>query len=57
MRPCAAEAGLARYRHLKAILDSNLDDPAARAPMREKPGGGPEPGPGGHVRGADYYRE
>lgn len=47
--------GSPRYRHLKAILDSNLDDPAA--PMREKPGGGQEPGPRGHVRGADYYRE
>lgn len=40
-----------RYRHLKAILESNLE-------------GGPAAGgtaatdaPKGHVRGADYYRE
>ena len=40
-----------RYRHLKSILDSNLGDepPAARTAA-----GAP---PGGHVRGADYYRE
>lgn len=45
-----------RYKHLKAILESNLDE---RSPLQP----GPEPGlargsaPKGHVRGADYYRD
>lgn len=43
--------GSPRYRHLKAILDSNLDDPAA--PMRKSPAAARNPGPRGHVRGAD----
>ena len=45
-----------RYKHLKAILDSGLDEPPAGRPARGKPDG-PESGPRGHVRGADYYRE
>lgn len=46
-----------RYKHLKAILDSNLDESPATNPARKKPDGGPGSGPMGHVRGADYYRE
>ena len=46
-----------RYKHLKAILDSNLDGPTAQTPTRKKPDGGPGSGPKGHVRGADYYRD
>lgn len=46
-----------RYKHLKAILDSGLDDPTAQVPARRRPDGGPGSGPKGHVRGADYYRE
>lgn len=46
-----------RYKHLKAILDSGLDDPTAQAPARKMPGSGQGSGPKGHVRGADYYRE
>ncbi len=49
--------GSPRYKHLKAILDSSLDGPAAQAPARGKPSGGPGSGPKGHVRGADYYRD
>ena len=45
-----------RYRHIKAILDSNLD---ASGPLPPAPseGGAGEAAPRGHVRGADYYRE
>ena len=45
-----------RYRHIKAILDSNLD---ASGPLSSAPseGGAGEAAPRGHVRGADYYRE
>lgn len=42
-----------RYRHIKAILDSNLDSAAPLAPPR--PEG--DRAPRGHVRGADYYRD
>lgn len=43
-----------RYKHLKAILDSNLDAGRARGRDRaEGPGGKPL----GHVRGADYYKD
>jgi serine phosphatase RsbU (regulator of sigma subunit) len=45
-----------RYKHLKAILDSGLDEPPTPSPTRKKPGDGPGSGPKGHVRGADYYR-
>ena len=41
-----------RYRHLKAILDSRLDCEAERRPKRPAPAG-----EGGHLRGADYYRD
>lgn len=41
-----------RYKHLKAILDSNLDA-GASAPRKAASGDGPR----GHVRGADYYRD
>lgn len=44
-----------RYKHLKAILDSGLDEPPAAGPARNP--GGPESDPRGRVRGADYYRE
>ena len=41
-----------RYKHIKAILDSNLD--AERGPGQKKR---PDAdGPRGHLRGADYYR-
>ena len=46
-----------RYRHLKAILDSNLDgspDVHAQAGPQDA---GPSGRPKGHVRGADYYRD
>ena len=42
-----------RYKHLKAILDSNLD--AGESAPRKAASGGD--GPRGHVRGADYYRD
>lgn len=41
-----------RYRHLKSILDSGLDEEGTKAPPAEAEGG-----TRGHVRGADYYRE
>ena len=41
-----------RYKHIKAILDSNLD--AERGPGQKKRPGAD--GPRGHLRGADYYR-
>lgn len=44
-----------RYKHLKAILDSGLDEPTAARPARNPRG--PESDPRGHVRRADYYRE
>lgn len=44
-----------RYRHLKAILDSNLDRREPIAGQGRKPEGGDAPK--GHVRGADYYRD
>ena len=43
-----------RYRHIKAILDSNLDQEGPQD--RDGAGDGQEK-PAGHVRGADYYRE
>lgn len=44
-----------RYKHLKAILDSGLDEPLAARSARHPRG--PESDPRGHVRRADYYRE
>ena len=42
-----------RYRHIKAILDSNLEEgPSQRGAAAS---GGARPS--GHVRGADYYRD
>lgn len=42
-----------RYKHIKAILDSNLD--AEREPgQKRRPGAD---GPRGHLRGADYYKD
>lgn len=41
-----------RYRHIKAILDSNLDE--GPSPASAEQGGAR---PSGHVRGADYYRD
>lgn len=42
-----------RYRHIKAILDSGLDSGAgAPSPASAEP----PSKPGGHVRGADYYK-
>ena len=45
-----------RYRHLKAILDSGLDGRDAARPSGKR-ASGPESGPKGHVRGADYYKD
>ena len=42
-----------RYKHIKAILDSNLD--AERGPGQKKRPGAD--GPRGHLRGADYYKD
>ena len=41
-----------RYRHIKAILDANLE--RGESPEPKRPGGGR---PRGHLRGADYYRD
>ena len=41
-----------RYRHLKAILESRLDEPRGHSGKRP-----PEGGARGHLRGADYYRD
>lgn len=41
-----------RYRHLKAILDSNLDEGPSPASAEQG-----SARPSGHVRGADYYRD
>ena len=43
-----------RYRHLKAILDSNLD---SSSPLSSSPQPKPTHTPRGHVRGANYYRD
>jgi len=42
-----------RYKHIKAILDSNLDAEREPEPKR-RPGAD---GPRGHLRGADYYKD
>ena len=42
-----------RYKHLKAILDANLDQ---EGPAEDGPGETRD-APKGHVRGADYYRD
>lgn len=42
-----------RYKHLKAILDSNLDAERDAAPKRRADADGT----GAHLRGADYYRD
>ena len=42
-----------RYKHLKAILDSNLDAERDTTPKR----GTVTDGTGAHLRGADYYRD
>ena len=42
-----------RYRHLKAILDSNLDAERDTSPKRRTD----TDGAGTHLRGADYYRD
>lgn len=46
-----------RYKHLKAILDSNLGEGSPLSPGRRDgaPGNGAKPK--GHVRGADYYKD
>lgn len=44
-----------RYRHLKAILDSNLDQRGPADGARADRAG--DASPRGHVRGADYYRD
>lgn len=41
-----------RYGHIKAILDSNLDEEPAAGPAADAP-----EATGGHVRGADYCRD
>lgn len=45
-----------RYKHLKAILDSNLDQQGP-SPRQRPEQGEPGNGPKGHVRGADCYKD
>lgn len=43
---------LPRYKHIKAILDSELDRDQPGEPKKPSAGG-----KGGHLRGADYYKD